>query len=217
MTTTVSKPTTIRRFNPTVWFRSRTIMAWEIVGIFFINLMGGFLHFAFELSGFQPWVAFFASVNESTWEHLKFYFWAGILWALIEYTYVRHEANNFIFAKAMGALVTPIVVMITFYGYLAYALPTYGSGFLWADISTGVIGVIVGQMVSSYLLQSDQFEVRRRRIGTAVLVILLAMFSTFTYFPPEMRLFEDYYGYTYRGEYGILEDYTDYLIFTVDE
>ncbi len=192
-------------------------MTWEITGIFFINLLGGFLHFAFELSGFQRWVAFFASVNESTWEHLKFYFWAGILWALIEYTYVRKEANNYIFAKAMGALVTPIFICISFYGYLAYALPRYGGGFLWADIGTGVIGVIIGQMVSSYFLQSDQFAIQRRNIGAVVMVVLLAMFSTFTYFPPEVRLFEDYWGYEYKGQYGILDDYSEYLIFTVDE
>ena len=34
------------------------------------------------------------------------------------------------------------------------------------------------------------------------------------FFPPELFLFEHFWGYEYSGQYGILEDYTPYLIFT---
>lgn len=195
-------------------FRSRKIALWEGLGVLFINFTGAFLHFAFELSNFWKPVALIAAVNESTWEHLKFYFWAGIILALIEYTYVKDEARNFIFAKAVGLLITPIVISVLFYGYLAIALPIYGKGFLWADISTGVIGVIVGQMVSSYLMQRERLSPATFRYGVAILVVMLFMFATFTYFPPKFFLFENYWGYTYQGEYGILADYTPYLLFT---
>ena len=189
------------------------IHAWEFGGVFFIVLMGSALHYAFELSGFWRPMAFFASVNESTWEHLKFFFWAGLAFSLLEYTYVKDVANNYWFGKALSLVVTPIVVAATFYGYLAIALPIYGKGFLWADISTGVVGVIAGQLVSSKLMRSEPLGQVTRRYTAVILLTLLFMFSTFTYFPPKMFLFENYFGYTYSGEYGILADYEPYLQF----
>ena len=189
---------------------------WEIGGIFFINVLGGALHFAFELSSYNRVVALFASVNESTWEHLKFYFWASVLWSLIEYTYIRDEANNFTFAKAMNLLLTPLVVSICFYAYLGVALPKFGQGFFVADITTGVIGVIVGQITSSLIMQRAPLGKAFKRYGIAIWVTLLLAFSTLTYFPPKFFLFEDFWGYEYNGQYGILEDYEPYKIFTTD-
>jgi len=39
------------------------------------------------------------------------------------------------------------------------------------------------------------------------------MFSTFTYYPPKIFLFENFFGYEYKGEYGILENYEPYRVF----
>lgn len=186
---------------------------WAFAGIFVINILGGAFHFVFELSNFWKPAAFFASVNESTWEHLKFYFWSGLFWAILWYAYDRKNTNNFWFGQSMGLLVTPIVICLGFYSYLGVVLPRVGKGNLPADITTGVIGVIVGQIVISKILQMPPIKPRITRAGVVVLFILIGMFSTFTYFPPKMFLFENFSGYTYRGEYGILEDYTDYLIF----
>ncbi|MEM7331733.1 MAG: DUF6512 family protein [Chloroflexota bacterium] len=190
---------------------NRKIMTWEITGIFFTNIVGGSLHFAFELSNYNRAVAFFASVNESTWEHLKFYFWAALLWALIEYTYVKNDARNYSFAKGMNLLITPLVICATFYGYLAFTLPIYGKGFLAADIATGVIGVIVGHIISSYYMQRENLGISLRNRGLAIIAVLTIMFSTFTYFPPQFFLFENYNGYEYQGEYGILDEYTPFF------
>lgn len=196
----------------------KKIAAWEVGGVLFTNVIGGSLHFAFELSNYATPVALFASVNESTWEHLKFYFWASLLWTLIEFTYVRDEANNYTFAKAMNLLVTPIVVTLLFYGYLAFTLPIYGRGFFAADISTGIVGVLIGHLVSSYLMQREPLGVSWRNRGWAVIAVLTIMFSTFTYFPPKFFLFEDYMGYEYTNQYGILEEYTGpYVIFDRSE
>ncbi len=195
------------------WFRSRRIALWEIGGILFINAVGGFLHFAFELSGYTKFVALFASVNESTWEHLKFYFWAGLLFALIEYTYVKDEANNFVFAKGLSLLVTPIAVAITFYTYVGVVVPLNGKGTYLGAVLTGVVGVIISQMVSSYYLQKRPLGRSYTYISLGIILALTIMFSSFTYFPPKMFLFEDFFGYEYTGQFGILEDYEPYKVF----
>jgi hypothetical protein len=51
-----------------------SILKWEIIGIVFIVLAGGLLHFVFEWSGSWRPLAIIAAVNESTWEHLKLAF-----------------------------------------------------------------------------------------------------------------------------------------------
>ncbi len=195
------------------WFRSSRIALWEVGGIFFINIVGGFLHFVFELSEYARPVALFASVNESTWEHLKFYFWAGLLFALIEYTYVKSEANNFAFAKGLSFLLTPLAVAFIFYAYVGIMVPLYGQGTYFGAVMTGVLGVIIGQLVSSYYLQRPSLGKIYKYIGLGFTLIFLVMFSLFTFYPPEMFLFQDFYGYEYTGQYGILEDYEPYKVF----
>lgn len=190
---------------------------WSFFGTLFITNVSAFFHFIFELSGYNKVVALFGSVNESTWEHLKFYFWAGLLWSLIEYAYIRKDAKNFWFAKAVALWITPLLICIAFYGYLQYTLPRYGKGFLFLDITTGVIGVVVAQMVASYLMQRSTVEIKWSRFTPILIGILLVSFSLFTYFPPKIFLFEDYMGYKYEGQYGILDDYTDYQFFNRED
>lgn len=212
MPATVSSNTTAQQ---KIFGMSR-ISWWSVLGTFFITFFSAPFHFIHELSNYNRAVAFFGSVNESTWEHLKFYFWAGCLWALIEYAYKRNEVNNFWVARAAAFWITPIVICAVFYGYLSYTLPRYGSGFLWADIGSGIIAVIVAQIVASHLLQQPPVADRWRRLAPALIGILLVANSLFTYFPPKFFLFEDYNGYEYAGKYGILEyeDYDQRRIFT---
>lgn len=194
------------------WIGISKIGWWAFAGTLVINMLGALLHFAFELSGYATPMALIASVNESTWEHLKFYFWSGLLWSLIQYTYVRKDANNYWFAQAIGLIVTPIVISIAFYAYLGVALPKYGQGFLAADIFTGVLGVIAGQLVASKLMQGPTLQQSTLRWAPAFLLIMIVMFSTFTYYPPKFFLFEDFQGHAFQGNYGILDSYTPMIL-----
>jgi hypothetical protein len=190
------------------------LLLWAIGGFFWINIGGSMLHFAFELSEYYRPLALIAAVNESVWEHLKMYFWAGLLLALVQYTYVRDVANNYWFGQAIGLLVTPFLIILSFYFYLGIAYPMYGRGWLAADIGTGALGVIAGQYASYRILTREPLSIGIRRNGAAALYpLLIAAFLSFTYYPPRMFLFENFFGYTYRGDYGILEDYEPYRIF----
>ena len=198
---------------PKRWLGMTKIAWWELGGIMFVANFSALFHFLFELSCFWRPMALFASVNESTWEHLKFYFWTGLLWTLLEYTYIRKDANNFWAAKAIGLIVTPLVICLGFYSYLGVALPKYGHGNLAADISVGVLGVIIGHIVSSRLMQARPLRTPFMRLAPVLLIVMIIMNATFTYFPPKMFLFEDFMGYEFDGKYGILDDYTEYRIF----
>jgi hypothetical protein len=191
----------------------RKIALWELAGGVAILLVASFLHFLYEISGFAAPAAIFGSVNESTWEHLKIFFWPGLGYAVVQHAYLRHEVNNFWVAKATSLVLTAAGIVVSFYFYLGIALPLYGKGVLWADILTGVIGITLGQLASYRLLTRSPLRSGVRTVGVAAITALAVAVIAFTFAPPRLFLFENFYGYTYTGEFGILEDYEPYLVF----
>jgi len=170
---------------------------YELAGIVFIVIIGTMLHFTFELSGNQPVVGVFSAVNESVWEHLKLGFWPALVWALIEYRYIKKSVNNFFFAKTVGIYLIPIVIPILFYSYTA----VLGESVLVIDILTFVVAVIVGQLVSYKLLTYEELPDMLNKISLIALVMLGVAFVLFTFYPPHLPLFRD----PVTGEYGITD------------
>mgnify|MGYP001826291584 CR=1 FL=1 len=190
------------------------VLRWEIAAFFVINVFAGVLHFVFELSDFAPWVAVFGSVNESTFEHLKLYFWPALVFALIQHAYARGKMNNFWWGKGLAMLVTPLALMLAFYFYLGIAIPLTGEGRLFFDIGSGVFGVLVGTVVSYRILTSPPKPKGYTTAGWVIIGVLALHMATAAWLYPEFFLYENFWGYEYSRQYGILEDYTPYLIFT---
>ena len=69
------------------------VLRYEIVGIAFIVFLGSFLHFTYELSGFNQVVAAFSAVNESTWEHLKLSVFPALIYAALEFFLLKNPKN----------------------------------------------------------------------------------------------------------------------------
>ena len=191
----------------------RAVLLWEIGAFFIIMLGASALHFAFELSGFSEPFALFASVNESTFEHLKLFFWPALAVALVEHAYVKDKANNYWWGKMLALLATPIAVILSFYFYLGIALPLTGTGYLALDIGTGAFGVAVGNIVAYRVLTAPDRGLARRNVGLAVIAVMALIMAAVAFVPPGFFLFENFFGYEYTGEFGILEDYTPYLLF----
>lgn len=179
------------------------VLRLEIIGIFLIIVFGTTLHFWFEWTGYWRPIAIVAAVNESTWEHFKMAFWPGLIFAIIEYPFIKDQANNFLLAKALGLLTMPVVTTVLFYGYTSIT----GHHYLLADVIIFIVSVIAGQLVSLKILNSPKTYPRGTRplAGTVVVLMTLA-FSLLSYYPFENFLFEHPEG----GEYGILEDYHDH-------
>ena len=168
------------------------VLHWEVLGIVFIFFFGSFLHFAFEVSGYHKVVAVVAAVNESVWEHLKIGFWPAVLWALIEYPFLKK--SNFIAAKAVSFYVIPFSIMVLFYVYMAIL----GHDSPLLDILIFVAAIMVGQFASYKILESQMFT---KMTGFALSAIMLVIaFVVFTFYPPHLPLFED----PFTGGYGIL-------------
>jgi hypothetical protein len=74
-------------------------------------------------------------------------------------------------------------------------------------------GLTLASVVAYKIMVRPQFNRPSKRLIITGYVSLVFMFSTFTFYPPKMFLFENYFGYVYSGEYGILEDYEPYRVF----
>lgn len=180
------------------------LLLWEIGGFFFIGLVGASLHFTYELSDFSSnIVAYFSAVNESTWEHLKMAFFPGLVFALIEYTYVRDQVNNYFVAKTANLFIMPLVIVI---GWYIYA-PAVGRSIYPVDLALFYLAVFIGQFVSYKLLTQPPLEKKINNYAIGAFLALFLAFSTFTFYPPRIFLFENF-DLKNTGQYGIL-DYED--------
>ena len=210
MTDVIKRPT---QTDDLTQDQKRTLVLWEIGAFFWIMLTASAFHFIFELSGFNPVAALFGSVNESTWEHLKLFFWPGLIYALVQHAFVKDFVRNYWWAKAASILITPVGVIVSFYFYLGIALPMFGKGSLPLDIGTGAVGVLLGNIVAYRILTRPVMPRQRKGLSFAVMGLMAAAFMLLTYFPIRFFIFEDFLGYQFQGEYGILEDYSEHLIF----
>lgn len=176
----------------------KRVLKWEMFGILFITLAGSLLHFTFELSGFWKPMAVISAVNESVWEHLKIGFWPAFIWAVIEFFVFGRKIKNFFFAKAISFLLIPSVIVFLFYSY------TYitGTELLAVDIAIFIIAIAAAQIIGYRLMLIRRKYLSLNIIGAVIILICLASFSLFSYFPPRYQLFED----AVTGEFGILED-----------
>jgi hypothetical protein len=186
---------------------------WELGCVLWVALAGSLLHFAFELTDYWLPMALIAAVNESAWEHTKMYFWPGLVWALVQFTYTRSYSNNYWFGKAMALIITPTIIMITYFGYMKWSFAMSIKPSLPLMLSIMIFGIFAGQIVSWKILASKPFAFHIQRYSIASYAVLLAMFSLLTFIPPKHFVFENFACYTYTGEYGILKDYKPYRIF----
>lgn len=173
----------------------RSILYYELLGMVFIIILGSLLHFTFEWSNYNSLVGVFSAVNESVWEHLKIAFWPTLLYAIIEYRFLKKYANNFWLGKAVAVCVIPVVIVVTFYSYTAFLEHN-----LLIDILTFMVAVVIGQLVSYKLLTyrrlSDKFTI----VSLVVLFVWGLLFVVFTFYPPEFPLFQD----PVTGGYGMI-------------
>jgi Family of unknown function (DUF6512) len=189
---------------------NRKLLYWEIGSFVFIGLVGAALHFTFEFSNFSNMVvAYFSAVNESTWEHLKMVFFPGIFFALVEYTYVRDVVRNYLIAKTASVFIMPLVITLGWYAYT----PFTGRSIYKLDLVLFYLAVTIGQIVSYKILTAPQMSERTNKFASVSLVLMFVAFSTFTFFPPKIFLFE-HFDLKDTGLYGILDSYEGLRYFT---
>ena len=137
----------------------------------------------------------FSAVNESVWEHLKIAFWPALLYLIFEYRYLFRKSNNFFFGKTLGIYAIMLIIPVIFYSYTAVFEEN-----LIIDIGSFIFAIIIGQLISYKLLTFKKLPKIFEMVSFVAIVILALAFAVFTFYPPEVQLFQD----PNTGEYGII-------------
>ena len=168
----------------------------EIIVIIICLFLGTLLHFTYQWSGKNLFIASFSAVNESVWEHLKLAFYPMLIMAIVEYFFVKEIANNYIEAKTIGIFGSIAFIVISFFTYTGII----GTNFFLIDILIFIISIIIGEYIAYKLMKrKNESTVQSKVLASVITIFLLCCFIICTYCTPEVNLFRDFT----TGVYGI--------------
>lgn len=151
-----------------------------LAGAVFVAILGTLLHFVYEWCGQLWFIGLFCPVSESTFEHLKLFFFPMLLFSLFMRKGISSPSfttASLLFSTLVGTLCIP-VLFYTYRGILGYGVAVL-------DIATFYISVLI----SFWLL----YKKPGRKNGTLILWVLTLLvtgcFLAFTYYPPSLGLF----------------------------
>ena len=170
------------------------IRNWQIIVVIICIVLGILLHFTYEWSGENKFVALFSAVNESTWEHLKLAYYPMLIMAIIGYFVIGQKSKNYWFAQAIGIITAMVFITVFFYTYTG----VIGTNYDVLNIGSFIIAILLGEYVAYGILISFQ-NYDAELISIVFLILLLLMFLIYTFNPPQIALFKD----PISGRYGI--------------
>ena len=109
-----------------------------IKGILFVSIAGTLAHFVYEWSNNNYILGFFFPVNESTWEHMKLFFFPMLLFSVWMNQKLKEEYPCVTGALLAGTLLGTFLIPVLFYTYSGIL----GKNVPVLDIATFFISVI---------------------------------------------------------------------------
>ena len=160
--------------------------------IIIISIVGTFLHFLYELSHHNKFVALFAAVNESTWEHIKICMTPTILFSLYD-GFVYGTNANYLIGKSLCLLTIILLIPILFYSYTAFTKKSI----LWVDVICFYVTVIISQLVFNYFINANALPFIYTYLSGILLFIEIAAYVFLTFNPLKNFIFEDPISHKY--------------------
>lgn len=165
----------------------------NIVAFLVIGTLGTVSHFVYEWLGKMYVIGLFFPVNESTWEHLKLLFYPALLYFLFEFLRGKEKPQNYITSSVIAIFIGMLSIIIMFYTYQG----VIGRNIDFLNIAIYYLGVIVtlyiqNKLISGGSLNSPFLTV----ISVSYLLLMVILFSGFSYNPPELGIFEPPYTAT---------------------
>ena len=170
---------------------------WIVIGIPALFFIGAFMHFLFDISGENTYVALFAPVNESVWEHLKMVLPLILWWVL--YSAFRGKVHTIEpdkwYTAALIALLTALsLVPLLYYFYTS----AFGTELVWVDILILLAALAAGQLLALHYYRRGTWALPRWAAALFI-TLLVTLFMVWTVYPPKLPLFLD----TTTGLYGL--------------
>ena len=149
----------------------------------FVVIFGVFLHFAYQLSGENPIVGLFASINESTWEHLKLLFFPMLVLTIWDIFVTQRNNLYFLPARTIGILAGLMFIIVVFYTTKG----VIGTNIAFIDIAIYLFGVAF-----AFWIEKKQYRKCIQLsvvLAISILLLLTISFIIFTIAPPSLGIF----------------------------
>lgn len=172
----------------------KSISFWQFIGFISTAIGGTLLHFLYDWTNQSVLIAPFSGVNESTWEHMKLLFFPLFIFALIQSRFFK-EYDDFWCVKLAGIATGLILIPVLFYTYNG----AFGKSPDWLNITFFFISAALAFVLETRLFKSEKMRCRTPMISFAVICLIGLAFILFTFFPPQIPLFQD----PITGSFGI--------------
>ena len=172
----------------------RSIGIWEIFGFAITSLVGTLLHYLYDFLGEAAWIAPFSGVNESTWEHMKLFFWPAFLFAILQSVFFR-DREDFWCVKCRGILLGLLLIPVLFYTYNG----VIGKSPAWLNIAIFFVSAAVAYAYEVCLFKHECLRCRHPKRAVILLALIGFSFILFTFLTPKLGIFLD----PVTGTYGI--------------
>ena len=168
----------------------------SLVMIVPLGLFGSVLHFLFDWTKHNRFVALFSAVNESYWEHIKIAIWPVFLLQITLFSLGGYQVPSF----APAATVALYSIPVSMVGLVFLYKSVTKRNILWLDISIFFVCIAIAQSI--FVLVLEQLEPTAGTVVMAGLFLLglVVAFLLFTFRPPkEPDVFLD----PIRNDYGL--------------
>ena len=154
--------------------------------IIIIGTIGTLLHFVYEWSHHNKYVAMIAAVNESTWEHIKIGMTPTIVYG-IYYGLKNGFGDNFIFSESLCLLTIILLIPILFYSYTIVTKKSV----LWIDVVCFFATIVCSQTVFYYFITIDKLPIIYTIIGCILFIMEFGAYLYLTLNPMKNFIFKD--------------------------
>ena len=164
-----------------------------LVGLFVLFPFGAGMHFFYELSGCNNFVAIFCAVNESVYEHAKIMLFPIFFWWCVAIAIFTTRIEEYLNAGTC-ALYSSFILLLIGNGISLLG----GFENLPYDITLFGICILFGQTIGWIVFCNRPLLNRRRLCCHVLLIIMIVILSLCTFWPPRWSyMFEDHRNHTY--------------------
>ncbi len=165
----------------------KSLSLWQLAGFIFTAVAGVLLHFLYNWSNRNPFVAPFSAVNESIWEHMKLLFFPMFVFALLESQFLSDDYQNFWCVKLMGIGLGMLLIPVLYYTYTGM----FGISKDWINIAIFFLADAAAYLLETWLLNRENSFCKDSLIPLFVLFVIALAFIIFTFVPPQIPLFQE--------------------------
>lgn len=173
----------------------------ELIGIFFVIIFSVFLQNLYDLSDHTLIGVLAGSVNDSIWEIEKTLLLPYIIWGGIEILSLKMSFRKFVVAKVISLWFLAVTfslfcLIFSLSGSQNHTLP---------EFTIAIICVIFSSFLSYKIMLCDYKVENLFYPAFFMLLLFIAIFCSFTPFPPHLYLFMD----RQNGLYGLIPENFD--------